>query len=673
MGAGGGPPEGSDAALLSEGLAHHQAGRLADAATLYAEILKAAPDNADALHLSGVIALQKGDYARAVELIGRAIAIDATQPPFYDNLGVALRYLGSLDEAEAAHRKALELDPDFAAAHHNLGTTLHTQGRFIDAEASAKRSLELNPANAEALNTYGNILRATGRNGQAVKAYHKSLALNPGLVMAQMNLGAALRELGDLAGAEAALNRALEMDPNSADVYNNLGNVYVAQERKAKALAAFRRAVELVPKSPLALSNMAAAMVGEDDLAGGEATFRKALSFDANCTEALNGLGVVLSNQGRSEDSLATFRRALAVKPDYVEVYYNMANLRHVAFTPDELANIARLLKAPHIKGENRARLYFSLAEHFSNQNDRDAAFENYRLGNESRHLFMAEQGKRFDAQDMGQLIEKRMAFFTPEFFERRRDFGDPSARPVFVVGMPRSGTTLIEQIAASHSSVFGAGELRDAQMLCLRRLGEILKSDKAYPEIIQDMTAEISKTLAGEYLDKINRMNGDAARLIDKMPFNYLHLGFIRLLFPNARVIHCRRDGRDVGLSCYFQNFNDPHPWTTRLEDIGAYFRNYQTMMAFWKKVLPMEILDVDYESLIEDQERESRRIIEYLGLEWEDACLQFHKTERAVRTASNWQVRQPIYTTSVAKWKAYEAHIQALLEALEGQPGAG
>ncbi|HEC91065.1 MAG TPA: sulfotransferase family protein [Alphaproteobacteria bacterium] len=663
--------------ILQDAITHHQAGRLSEAARLYEEILKAAPENTDALHLSGVVAHQGGNHALALERIAGAIAIDAGQPPFHDNLGIVLRHLGRPEEAEASHRKALLMMPDFAAAHHNLGTTLHVQGRFAEAEISIRRALQLDPDNAEAWNSLGNVMRALGRPKEAVDAYRKSLALKPGFVMAMSNLGAALRETGDLVAAEAALRRALSMDPLSADIHNNLGNILAARNLSAGALAAFGRAVELAPGNPMILANRAAAEVGAGLAEMGEATFREVLAIDPDCPEALNGLGVMMSHGGRRDESLDYFRRALAVRPNYVEVYHNMAGLRGFDFSATELQRIVSLLDDKSIPGDNRARLYFSLAEHFFGLGDQDRAFENYRLGNEARHDHMANMGVRFDPAGLTKAVVDRKALFNADFFNSRRNLGSVSELPVFIVGLPRSGTTLIEQIAASHPAVAGVGELNEIQMLLFRKLADMIGPDKIHMDNTAKMDAATAGTLAGAYLTKAQSLAAATVaqgaanvvkRIIDKMPFNYLHLGFIALLFPHARIIHSRRDERDSGLSCYFQNFNDSHPWTTRLADIGAYALAYRDLMAHWRDVLPLPMLEVDYESMIADQEGQSRGIIDFLGLEWDDACLDFHKTERRVRTASNWQVRQPIYKSSVGKWKSYEKHIGPLLAALNG-----
>ena len=247
---------------------------------------------------------------------------------------------------------------------------------------------------------------------------------------------------------------------------------------------------------------------------------------------------------------------------------------------------------------------------------------------------------------------------FDADFLATRQGFGDDSEVPVFIVGMPRSGTTLVEQIAASHPAVFGAGERDDIGAL----------AGAQFPGGTADLDAVAAGTLARTHLERMRDLAGEALRITDKTPVNFLYLGLIALLFPRARIVHCRREARDVCLSCYFQNFVAGLPWATDLADLGRYHRAYRRIMDHWHQVLPLTILDVDYQDLVAAPEEGSRRIVDFLGLPWDDACLDFHRSRRTVRSAANWQVRRPIYATSVGRWKAYEPWLGPLLDALDG-----
>ncbi len=652
--------------LLDEALEHHRAGRLDKAKALYEEVLSAKPDDAGALHFLGVLAHQQGDHEEAYRLISRAIAADGRQPAFHDHQGVALRWMGRTDEAEAAHRRAIELDPGFAAAYVNLGNTLAVRGRLEEAETAFRRGLELNPADADAHNNLGNTLRVRGKPTEAADAYRVALDLNPDFAKAHSNLGAILREFGDFQQAETACRRAIELDPGYADAYNNLGNVLMARERVEEGVECYRQAAALDPNSPLLLSNLGGGLTTLGRLDEAQTTFRRAIEMNPDCAEAHNGLGVVMLSQGKTEEALASYRKALAVKPDYVDVFYNMTNLGRVEFAAGELRRIGELLAENGLSGEAKAKLRFALAEHHAGRGEIDTAFDLYRQGNEARRKALAAAGRRYDGAMQQAMVGKRKALFGRDFFADRGDFGLPSEVPVFIVGMPRSGTTLIEQIAASHPLVHGAGELKDIA-IAAASLSKVLDTEAPYPDCLAVMDGETSRRLAEDRLRRLDALAPGAARVIDKMPFNYLHLALIALLHPAARIIHCRRDARDLGLSCYLQNFTDSHPWTTRLEDIGHYFKAYESLMDHWRRVLPLKVMDIGYEDLVNDQEGQSRRLIDFLGLPWDDACLEFHNTRRAVRTASNWQVRQPIYSKSVGRWRLYEKFLDPLKRALE------
>ncbi len=651
--------------LLDEALEHHRGGRLDKAKALYEKVLSVNPDDAGALHFLGVLAYQGEDHEEAYRLISRAIAIDDRQPAFHDHQGVALRWMGRIAEAEAAHRRAIELDPGFASAYANLGNTLGVQGRLQEAEAAFRHGLELNPDDAEAHNNFGNTLRVRGKPAEAADAYRKDLDINPNFAKAHSNLGAVLREFGDFQRAETACRRAIELDPGYADAYNNLGNVLMAREKVEEGVECYLQAVALDPHSPLLLSNLGSGLATLGRLDEAQSAFHRVIEMNPDHAEAHNGLGVVLLSRGKTEEALASYRKALAIKPDYVDVFYNMTNSGRVEFTIDELRRIGELLAQNGLSGEATAKLRFALAEHHARRDDIDAAFNFYRQGNEARRKTLASAGRRYDGALQQAMVDKRMAIFGRDFFTGRGDFGIASEVPVFIVGMPRSGTTLIEQIAASHPLVHGAGELKDIA-ITVAGLPKVLGTVSPYPDCLPAMDAKTSRRLAEDRLGRLGALAPGAARVIDKMPFNYLHLALIALLHPAARIIHCRRDARDLGLSCYFQNFTDSHPWTTRLEDIGDYFKAYESLMDHWRRVLPLRMMDIGYEELIDDQEGESRRLIDFLGLPWDDACLEFHNTRRAVRTASNWQVRQPIYSKSVGRWRAYEKFLDPLKQTL-------
>ncbi len=631
---------------MAEALACHGAGRLREAGEIYREILARHPQDADALHLLGVIAFQGGDNDQALALISKAVNIRPGTPVFLDNLGLVLARLGRLEDAEQAHRKALALDDGLACAHNNLGAVLRAAGDMSGAEAAHRRALELDPGNVGAHNNLGNVLAVSGRAGEAEENYRQALTLNPDFPMALSNLGSVLRGRGNLDEAEALCRRAVDLSPDYAQGWNNLGNILMAREQVDEAVTCFRRAVEIHPGFELAWSNLGSALVGLGLWEEAKRAFHQAIKADPRCAEAHNGLGVLEQNLGRAAAAHACFCQAVRLKPDYVDALYNLSHSKGFVFDPEKLGRIEALLEGGGLGKDDCAKLHFALAEHALTLGRHDAAFEQAAKGNAAR-------GLGFDPAAWDGAVDDLMARYSEDFFQARQDYGVKSEIPVFVLGMPRSGTTLVEQILASHPSVHGAGELKDMARIAQRT----------------EMDGEASRDWGGRYVATLRKLAPHAERVIDKMPFNFLHVGLIALILPQARIVQCVRDPLDVGVSCFFQNFSDPHPWSTDLNAIGRYYRSYERLMAHWKTVLPGRIHEIGYENLVRDQEGESRRLIGFLGLPWDDRCLAFHETERPVRTASNRQVREPVYTGSMGRYRAFARHLEPLKRGLEGK----
>jgi tetratricopeptide (TPR) repeat protein len=333
-------------------------------------------------------------------------------------------------------------------------------------------------------------------------------------------------------------------------------------------------------------------------------------------------------------------------------------------FPQAQVERIQTMLRDPDLPPNDASQLHFALAFLREKQGAYDEAFASYQQANAVQHRLVHETSRAFDPQKHDEAIDRFIATFTPEVFERVEGFGLDTELPVFVVGMPRSGTTLVEQILSRHPQVFGAGELREIRRLVVK-LPSRLGTSEAYPQCIGRLDQSTARAMAEEYLRDIVGRGGQAARVIDKAPLNYLHLGLLAALYPRARVIHCRRDPRDVCLSCFFQYFRRADfGWD--LGDLGRFYRAYERLMEHWRAVLPVQPFDVVYEDLVAHQEAVSRQLVAFCGLEWDDRCLTFYEGRRPIQTASKLQVRRPIYTTSVGRWRHYEKHLKPLLDAL-------
>jgi tetratricopeptide (TPR) repeat protein len=520
----------------------------------------------------------------------------------------------------------VRLRPNFPEAQNNLGNALRDLGKLAEARACYSEALKLNPDLALTYSNMGQALQEEGNLREAVGWYQQGLQRDPSSARIHCNLASALEEQGDLEGAAGRYRLALQMQPGYAEAHNGLGAVLHEQGKYPEALAQFREVLRLRP-----------------DYAGG------------HCN-----LGNLLEELGSFDEALASFREALRRDPDHAGAWSLLATLLRGRLPAEDLEAIRRLLARPHLPPAKRLALHFGLAHVLDSQGAYAEAAEHLRLGNGLCRELWQKQGRAYDPQAHTRYVEDILGAFSEESCARARGFGLDTEVPVFIVGLPRSGTTLTEQVLASHSRVHGAGELnylRDS----LESLPAALNRAAPALEVVGRLTPGVARQVAQWHLDRLRALNAGAARIVDKMPDNYLYLGLIATLFPRARVIHCTRDLRDVAVSCWMTNFRQIR-WAADPGHIAARFRDYRRLMGHWRKVLPMEVFEVAYEETVADVEGVARRLIAWCGLEWEDACLAFHRTARPVRTASVTQVRQPIYTRSVARWKHYEQDLAGL-----------
>ena len=661
---------------LAQAIGYHQAGRLTEAEALFRGILKESPREPEALHLLGVLAHQAGRHQEAIDLISRALTTPGPQAIYHSSLAAAYLDLDRLEEGTAHAREALSLDSRLPNAHNNLGIALRRQGQLEEAE----------------------------------QCFRTALRINPGFIDALTNLGATLHQQGRLSEALPLLEDAVRRAPGSARAHNELGAVLLALGEQARAQGHLREASRLnsgeESHRPIKLSNrlMQAGVVLEGLNRDEEARrcFQEAVRLDPGYVAARTSLGYALEIQGRLDEAAAAYRDILRYEPNNPLALSHLINLAAVGrhqLSAAEVRDIQALAARPDLPFDSRLGLHHALAHYLDKSGAPDEAFAYARLAKDMRKEAFRQAGAAYDPAKHSHYVTRLIAAFTRAYFERLTQTGEVSKTsavgasvrgsgvdselPVFIVGMMRSGTTLAEQILASHPRVHGAGELNDLGDLTRtlpRRLGtpgDAQVSGAAeddYPECLTRLDAATARAVAKEYLQKLRQLGGTATRVVDKMPMNFFQLGLIATLFPGARVIHCRRDPVDVCLSCYFQNFAHPHLFTLDLRHLGHYYREYERLMAHWVKVLPLPLLDLQYEELTADPEVVSRRLLAFCGLEWDERCLRFHDTQRVVHTSSVLQVRQPMYRSSVGRWKRYEAHLQPLLEAMrESEPGAG
>jgi tetratricopeptide (TPR) repeat protein len=679
---------------LQRAMKHQAEGKLKQAEGLLRQVLQAQPKNPVALHLLGIVAHQAGKTDQGIQLIRQAIEISPRTGQFHSNLGEMLRLTGRLDEAIRHGEQAVALDPASATSHSNLGIAWYDKGELEKAEACQQRALALNPRLAPALNNLGSICRDRRDKEQAVSYYRRALEAMPHHLESMNNLGAVLNETDRPEESAKVLLQAVRLNPKYAEAHCNIGNTFLLLEQFDKANAAFNRALSLKPDYPEACQGLArlhqeqnriaeAEVMASKALAlaplkaevhsllGGiysesgfpekaEQCYARALELDPDLQGAHLGRGHLRMEQGRMEEAEADFAHALQQDPNSLGARLSLTQIRKTVAGDDNMEALVREAEKLDTMPETKAMpLHFALGKCYDDTKQYDLAFQHYLEG-----CRLKRKRIQYNADDNDLLLQNIRNIFSREMIQRLGGNGCTSDLPIFVLGMPRSGTTLTEQIIASHPLVHGAGELPDLLQLANRPHGA---QREGYPFSIQGLTQAELRMLGEQYVTGLRARNAEAHHITDKMPANFNYIGLIHLMLPNAKIVHVKRDPVDTCVSAFSRLFNRSQHQSYDLAELGRYYRNYGLLMNHWRSVLPAGAFhEVQYEELVADTEGQARALIAYCGLEWDQACLDFHKTERNIRTASVTQVRQPIYKTSVEKWRHYEKHLGPLLDAL-------
>jgi tetratricopeptide (TPR) repeat protein len=658
-----GTPRDKVAQALQRGVQLHHQGRLAEAEAIYQTISPAHPRYFDALHLRGLIRHQQGRNDEAWQYIGAALKGIPNDAVAWANFGLVQAQRGEPEAALAGYDRALALKPDYVKALKNRGNILNSLGRPEAALASYDRMLALKPDDPEVFNNRGNALRDLGRPEAALASYDRALALRPDDAEACNNRGNALQDLGRPAEALASYDRALALKPAYAVALNNRGNALKRLGRAADALASYEGALALRPDYVAALNNRGNVLKDLGRLGEALASYERALALQPDYAAAYDNKGLLLTALGRFDEAGDAIKRAIELSPRKIRYYYNFSLVagRLPAGNPHlrAMEDLAREMDS--LTPTEQVELNFALSKVVGGIGDTERSFRYLLEGNAVKR-----QQVVYDEAGALNSIQRVAAAFTAEVIGRHAGQGETSPVPVFILGLPRSGTTLVEQILASHQGIYGAGEIDDFE-LAIAAQDDPARQVLDSPGVISTLSGEELRRLGAEYLGRIKACAPNADRITNKLPENFRLAGLIHLALPNARIIHTRRDPIDTCLSCFSQLFAGNLPYTYDLAELGRYYRAYDTLMSHWRKVLPPEVMiEVHYEELVADLAGQARRLVAHCGLDWDPRCLDFHQTERAVRTASMTQVRQPIYPGSVGRWRAYERFLGPLLEEL-------
>jgi tetratricopeptide (TPR) repeat protein len=691
-----------DAIRLSPGLAaaHYGLGTLLaaqqrlDAAIASLEnAIAARPDHVEAHFNAGTLLAAQGRHEQAYARFEAVVAISPSLPEGHYNVGVTLVALDRRADAVSCFETAIALRPDFTAAYRNLAAALAALGRNDDAAVRLQQLLQLSPDDASVCHDLGVVLSALGRTDAAIVQYERAVALRPDHVETRISLAHALGTLDRIDAALEHLEAALVLRPQDPKLLHERGDLLLRGQRSQAAVEAYEQAIAADPGYVEAHNNLGNALIGLGRSDDAIAHFEQALALKSDIPEIHNNLGNLLQQVGRAEEALPRYDAAIALKPDYADAYANRgqalvqigriddgrqsfetaialsprsAGLYHhimyaKKFSADDvhLAAMEELAKdSASLPLKDRTDLHFALSKALEDVGRHEEAFRHLVDGNALHRRSVV-----YNEPAALAYMDSTPQLFTADVMQRLRGLGNRSSLPVFIVGMPRSGTTLIEQILASHPQVFGAGELGMFESI----IPEMPGLDMAIAASDAWSASETWHELGARYVAQLVAMAPEAERITDKSPGNFRVLGFIHAALPNARIIHIRRDPVDTCLSCFSKLFTHGQNFSYDLGELGRFYRAYDRQMAHWRSVLPPRaFLEVRYEDVVADLEGQARRIIEHCNLSWDEACLEFYRTQRPVRTASATQVRKPIYNTSVGRARVYGDLLGPLLEAL-------
>ncbi len=608
---------------------------------------------------------------------------------------VCLRYLQRFAQAGEALEQLLNLFPNNGRGHQELGHWYRDQGCLEDALTAYTQACAQNPALGAAFNARVQILRKLGRDDEAARVYEQLQHLQrvPKPLLAAMDLvhqGKLLKaedvcrnflrkfpdhveamrlladigvRLGVLDDAEFLLESAVEFAPGNAAVRMDYVQVLRKRQRFEQALTEARKLLDMGPDNPQFQSVYAVTNMQTGDFAEALRYFDIILDRVPGDPATLTSKGHALKTRGDFDAAVSCYRQAYQNKAGHGEAFYSLSNLKTYRFTADEFARMHVLAEDQRLTSADRVYLSFALGKGYEDQGNYEAAFGHYQAGNQLKKL-----ESRYDADQMSADLAAQALVCTRALFEARRGMGCSSPAPIFIVGLPRAGSTLLEQILASHSQVDGTLELPNILSLShrLRRLARQVPGQLGYPQVLEALSAEQLKQFGEEFIRDTRIHRQGAPFFVDKMPNNFRHIGLIKLILPNAKIIDARRDAMACCFSGYKQLFAEGQEFSYDLDDIGRYYRDYVRLMAHWDEVLPGQVLRVQHEDVVDDLEGQVRRLLAYCGLEYEAACLQYYETARDVRTPSSEQVRQPIFRDSVEQWRHFEPWLQPLKDAL-------
>ena len=665
-------------------------GKLEQALEVFDRIISLKPDIAEAYNNRGIVLRELGRFEDAVKDYEKAISLQPAYAEAHNNRGVALHDLGRADDAILSYNRAIKIRPDYSNAYNNRGTAYSEQKAYEYATADFRKAAELNPDHSEAFFNLGLCRKQAGHWDEARQYYEKALAIRPSYPEALNNMGIVLHESGQTDKAENAFEKAISLKPDYTEAYVNYAQILTGEEKHEAAINLYQRALDVLHDNPEIHCNQGIALYAAGRIHEAVTSYNKAIELNPAYAEAHNNRGVALYDIGAFTESQKNFETALELKPDYDNAYNNLGNIfkdagrtddaavcyaKAIEITPGyaeahrnlstvkiyaeedvQIAQMEALLAGDILSTLDRIQLSFAMAKVNEDLGNIEACFEFLKSGNDLRKA-ISEYDITIDERFFSRLKRgfESLPLDIPAIEET------PPVRPVFIIGMPRSGTSLVEQILATHSRVYGAGELDTLTSI----LSEI-SWDTLNPENQDRFPGEMRK-LRTRYLKGLDALNVPETVVTDKMPMNFRWVGFILSALPDAKIIHVNRAPVATCWSIYKHYFSrSGNEYAHDLNDLSAYYKLYQDLMGFWQQLFLDKIYELNYEKLTTDTECQIRNVLEYCELSWEPECMTPHKTERNVRTASTKQIRKEIYQGSSEAWRRFEQYLTPLVKTL-------
>jgi tetratricopeptide (TPR) repeat protein len=576
------------------------------------------------------------------------------------NTGCQLHMAGQLEEAFSIYHQVLGKEPRNAEANYLLGTLVYQTGDVSMAQKLIGNAIRIDPSKPEYHNNLGLVLQAVGNNQKAAHSFRRAIKLNSEFSDAINNLGIILKNEGDADQAEKMFRDALRLQPNFIESWNNLGGVLEEKGSTNEAIECYKISIKISPEIALTHYNLGIAYkkAGQSDAA--LASYNCAVLLDPNLSQVHQNVGVIFQELGRFDEAIACFRKALDINPESIEALYSLSLSRKFDAYTDDVQMMENIFLKSETSTFNKIQLGFGLGKIYEDLKNYEKAFTYIDQAN-----LLKRQTYFYNVDADVQIFKSIAETFNNTFFESRNGYGIEDRSPIFIIGMPRSGTSLMEQILSNHPDIHGAGELPDLPNICFSH-GKII--DSAFTDKTAGLNAENFRDMALKYVSVLRSHSSQSPHVTDKMPENYYYVGMIKLMMPNAKIVHCQRDAMDTCLSNLKNNFEIDTLYAYDQKELGTYHLAYAELMAHWNKILPGFILNIQYEDLVSSPEQMIRKILDYCGLEYSGDCLNFHKSTRIVRTASLYQVRQPMYKSSVKSWQHYERQLEPLRGILEG-----